>query len=68
MNELPDPVQTLFTAFLAVAVMVAAAPNLFMNWLRSPAEQRQAATLRQVAIQEDLLARLAERDLAQPEF
>jgi hypothetical protein len=68
MNELPDPAQTLFTALLAAAVMVAAAPHLFLDWFRRMAEQQRAATLRQMAIQEDLLAKLATRDLTGPKI
>ena len=62
MSEIPDPVQALLTAFIAAAVMVAAAPQMFLEWLRGMAEQQRAAMLRQQAIQEDLLQRLAVRD------
>ena len=66
MSEIPDPVQALLTALLAAAVVTAAAPQLFMEWLRRLAEQQQAAVFRQRAIQEDLLRRLEMRDSGQP--
>ena len=62
MSEYTDPVQALLMALIAAAVMIAAAPQLFMQWLRHVAEQQRAATLRQQAIQADLLHRLALRD------
>ena len=62
MSALPDPVQTMIMTLLAAAVMVAAAPQLFVDWLRRIAEQQRAAVLRQQAIQEELLRRLAVRD------
>lgn len=68
MSEIPDPVQALFTAFLAIAVMAAAAPQMFLEWLGRMAEQQRAAMARQQAIQEDLLRRLAMRDGAPPEL
>jgi hypothetical protein len=64
MSEYTDPVQALLMALIAAAVMIAAAPHLFMQWLRHVAEQQRAATLRQVEIQQDLLRRLAARDSA----
>jgi hypothetical protein len=64
MSEIPDPVQALLTTFFAVAMMVAAAPQMFMEWLRRVSEQQRAAMLHQQAIQEDLLRRLATRDAA----
>jgi len=67
MSELPDPIQTLFAAILVAAAMAAAAPQLFMEWLRGVAEQQRGAMLRQQAIQDDLLRRLAMRDIARPE-
>ena len=62
MSAFPDPIQTLIMTVMAVALMVAAAPQLFVGWLRSLAEQQRAAVLRQQAIQQDLLRRLAMRD------
>ncbi|HEY5723397.1 MAG TPA: hypothetical protein VIT45_13855 [Allosphingosinicella sp.] len=68
MSEIPDPVQTLLPALLAAAVMVAAAPQLFMEWLRRLAEQQRTAILRQQAIQDDLLRRMAMRDSGKPQI
>ena len=68
MSEIPDPVQALLTALLAAAVMVAAAPQLFMEWLRQLAEQQRAAILTQQAIQDDLLRRLLMRDPGKPQI
>jgi hypothetical protein len=62
MSEIPDPIHALLPALLAAAVMVAAAPQLFMEWLRRLAEQQRTAVLRQQAIQDDLLRRLAMRN------
>ena len=62
MSALPDLMQTTTITLLAVAAMVAAAPQLFVDWFRQVAERQRAAMLRQQAIQEDLLRRLALRD------
>jgi hypothetical protein len=64
MSELPDPIQTLFAAIMVAATMVAAAPQLFVQWLSGIAEQQRLAVLRQQAIQQDLLRMLAMRDIA----
>ena len=68
MNGLPDPIQTLFATLLAIAVVAAAAPQMLLEWLRHVAERQRAATLRQQAIQEDLLRMLAARDGSGPEI
>lgn len=62
MSEIPDAFQTLLAAMLVAAAMIAAAPQLFVDWLRRVAERQRAAVLRQQAIQEDLLRKLELRD------
>jgi hypothetical protein len=67
MSDIPDPVQALLTALLAAAVIVAAAPQMFLAWLERVTEQQRTAILRQQAIQNDLLRLLAMRDNVNPE-